>query len=68
MDDVCVAFKVHLGWVNAVAVGVDADTPAVLHVERVQLFGSGDREVLEPYHVAGGWAWSGCPSRRTPQP
>jgi hypothetical protein len=53
--DVCVAFKAHLGWVNAVAVMINSQTPTPCHAERLDLFKTKDREAVEPYHVAGGW-------------
>jgi len=56
MDPVCIAFKAHMGWVNAVAVDLLADTPRPILAERVDLIDSGSREFLEPYHVAGGWS------------
>jgi hypothetical protein len=56
MDRVCVAFKAHMGWVNAVATSIDVDTATPLHCQRVDLSSDKDREVTEPYHVAGGWA------------
>ena len=55
MIPICIAFKAHLGWVNAVAVHADADEPSPVFAERVELLGAGNREVVEPYHVAGGW-------------
>lgn len=56
MRDVCVAIKAHQGWVNTVAVLLDAGEPLALHVQRVELVDGSDRETLEPYHVAGGWS------------
>ena len=64
MSSVCVAFKAHLGWVNAVAVEVNAKTPKPVHAQRVELLHDPQREVTEPYHVAGGW--SGL--QRVPRP
>ena len=55
MIPVCVAFKAHLGWVNAVAVNAESETPSPVHAQRVELIDSEDIEVKEPYHVAGGW-------------
>jgi len=50
------AFKAHIGWVNAV---VDVGGPAGPRPSwagRIDLFGeSPPREVIEPFHVAGGW-------------
>ena len=56
MKPVCVAFKAHLGWVNAVAVTIGANAPTPVHAQRIDLLDGKDREALEPYHVAGGWA------------
>ena len=56
MDDVCIAFKAHLGWVNAVAVRTGTEQPEPVLVERVRLVSGNDREASEPYHVAGGWS------------
>ncbi|HIG43865.1 MAG: hypothetical protein ABGY96_25180 [bacterium] len=55
MKEVCVAFKAHMGWVNAVAVLVETDSPTPLHTQRIDLIDGEDREAAEPYHVAGGW-------------
>jgi hypothetical protein len=55
VDPVCVAFKAHLGWVNAVAVLARRSRPTPVHAERIDLFSADDREAVEPYHVAGGW-------------
>ena len=55
MAAVCIAFKAHMGWINAVAVDAAKRQPLPLHAERLQLFDNADREVIEPYHVAGGW-------------
>lgn len=55
METVCVAFKAHLGWVNAVAVRSRARRPAAVLAMRLDLFDGSDREAVEPYHVAGGW-------------
>jgi len=55
MTDVVIAFKAHLGWLNAVGVAFDAAEPRPLWVRRVELTDRDDREASEPYHVAGGW-------------
>ncbi len=55
MTSVCVAFKAHMGWLNSVAVVAGTDSPEPVRVERVDLFRGEAREVVEPYHVAGGW-------------
>lgn len=55
MTGICVAFKAHLGWLNAVGVVVNRPAPEPRHVQRVDLFAEQPREVVEPYHVAGGW-------------
>jgi len=55
MKSVCVAFKAHQGWVNSVAIDTASSTPAPVLAQRIELFEAGDREVTEPYHVAGGW-------------
>jgi hypothetical protein len=55
VDAVCVAFKAHMGWLNAVAVMTAADEPRPLFAGKVTLVGDDDREAREPYHVAGGW-------------
>ena len=65
MEAVCVAFKAHMGWVNAVVVQVGADSPKPLLAQRIDLVESEDREVLEPYHVAGGW--QGLQSYKRPE-
>jgi len=52
---VCVALKAHLGWLNSVAVTAGLTQPEPAHVERLRLFTNQPREVVEPYHVAGGW-------------
>jgi len=65
MEAVCVAFKAHMGWVNAVAVQVEADSPRPLLAQRIDLVAGEDREVLEPYHVAGGW--QGLKSYKRPE-
>jgi hypothetical protein len=64
MQDVCVAFKAHMGWVNAVAVSCDGPAVTVHDVRRLDLVGKVDRETAEPYHVAGGWHGL----ERTPRP
>jgi hypothetical protein len=64
-DPVCVAFKAHMGWVNAVAVKVEADSPRPLLAQRIDLVEGEDREMTEPYHVAGGW--QGLKSYRRPE-
>ncbi|MCZ6709942.1 MAG: hypothetical protein O7B25_06250, partial [Gammaproteobacteria bacterium] len=56
MESVCVAFKAHMGWVNAVVVAISTDTPNPIHAQRIDLLDGKDRETLEPYHVAGGWS------------
>ena len=57
MISVCTAFKAHLGWVNAVAVDVDAASPTLRLARRIDLFNDeDDPEVVSPYHVAGGWS------------
>ena len=56
MQSVCVAFKAHLGWVNAVVVDIRSATPNPIHALRIDLLDGKDRETLEPYHVAGGWS------------
>jgi hypothetical protein len=55
MTRVCVGFKAHLGWINAVAIDMQSATPRPLDVRRVELFDDAERSVREPYHVAGGW-------------
>ncbi len=55
MKDVCVAFKAHMGWVNAVPVLVNGRAMAPLPARRVNLVETDAREVREPYYVAGGW-------------
>ncbi len=55
MKNVCVAFKAHMGWVNAVPVLVNGKDLSPLPARRVDLIDTDDREVREPYHVAGGW-------------
>ena len=50
-----VAFKAHLGWVNAVGIASDDDDPGARFVKRIELFEGAPREAVEPYHVAGGW-------------
>ncbi len=55
MKTVCVSFKAHMGWTNAVAVLVDAPSPTPVYTGRVDLVATDDRDVSEPYHVAGGW-------------
>ncbi len=59
---VCVGFKAHMGWLNAVAVAVRAtpDTapknlPVAVDARRIDFAGGQPREVGEPYHAAGGW-------------
>jgi len=64
MTAVCIAFKAHMGWVNAVAAAMTASRPKPLLAERVDLFRGQGRDVVEPYHVAGGW--DGL--ERVPQP
>ena len=56
MQSICVAFKAHMGWVNTVAVRVNTDMPLPLNAQRVDLLGATSRDVVEPYHVAGGWS------------
>ncbi len=55
MISVCVAFKAHQGWINAVAIDADKQNPLPLNVRRLELSVGADRELSEPYHVAGGW-------------
>ncbi len=55
VEQVCVAFKAHMGWVNAVAVARSGPRLRCLRAERVDLLPHGDRDLIEPYHVAGGW-------------
>jgi hypothetical protein len=55
MVDVCIAFKAHMGWVNAVAVACAKGAPKPLHAQRIELVENSARDVQEPYHVAGGW-------------
>lgn len=55
MEPVCIALKAHLGWVNAVAVARNHRHLRCLRAERVELLPGGDRNLREPYHVAGGW-------------
>ena len=55
MTPVCIAFKAHLGWLNAVTVVAGTRTPEPVRAERLDLFRDQSREVVEPYHVAGGW-------------
>lgn len=55
MTEVCVAFKAHLGWVNAVAVAGNTGTVDCRDARRLTLVDDADREAAEPYHVAGGW-------------
>lgn len=55
MEDVCVAFKAHMGWVNAGAVLAAGKSLSPLPARRVDLIETEDRSVREPYHVAGGW-------------
>ena len=55
VDGVCVAFKAHLGWVNAVAVACGAEAVDCRDARRLDLVAGRDRETAEPYHVAGGW-------------
>jgi len=55
MTPIVVAFKAHMGWVNAVAVVINQPTPVVTHALRIDLVDSNNRSVREPYHVAGGW-------------
>jgi hypothetical protein len=65
MEAVCVAFKAHMGWVNAVVVQVGADSPKPLLAQRIDLVEGEVREVTEPYHVAGGW--QGLQSSKRPE-
>lgn len=55
MKSVCVAFKAHQGWINSVAIDTASSAPAPMLAQRIELFETDDREVTEPYHVAGGW-------------
>ncbi len=55
MQPVCVAFKAHQGWAAAVAVACGAVEPLPVAGYRVELVDLGNREIAEPYHVAGGW-------------
>lgn len=55
MTDWIIAFKAHLGWVNAVGIASTDDAPGARFVERIELFDGAPREAIEPYHVAGGW-------------
>lgn len=55
MRPACVAFKAHLGWVNAVAVRADTGDPVPIAAQRLDLLEEDDRGLSEPYHVAGGW-------------
>ena len=48
MQNVCVACKAHLGWVNAVAVAMQTSEPAPLLAQRIELVNRGDREAIEP--------------------
>ncbi|MDH3645084.1 MAG: hypothetical protein OES38_23485, partial [Gammaproteobacteria bacterium] len=41
---------------NAVVVEVGPKTPKPVYAQRVDLIDAEDREVREPYHVAGGWS------------
>lgn len=54
MKQVCVALKAHMGWLNAVAV-TSAAEPTPCWAQRLDLAAAEDRELTEPYHVAGGW-------------
>ena len=56
MISVCIAFKAHLGWVNAVGVDVDAQSPTLRFARRIDLFDDDDPELASPYHVAAGWS------------
>ena len=55
MTDWIIAFKAHLGWVNAVGIASTDDEPGARFVERIELFDGAPREAIEPYHLAGGW-------------
>ncbi len=54
-SEVSIAFKAHMGWVNAVVVLSGTPEPEPLRVQRITIADKADREVSEPYHVAGGW-------------
>lgn len=56
MTPIVVAFKAHMGWVNAVAVVINQPIPTITHAARIDLVESDDPAVREPYHVAGGWS------------
>ncbi len=51
----CVAFKAHQGWAAATAVDCTGQALRPLAALRVQIVDPDNREVAEPYHVAGGW-------------
>lgn len=52
---VAVGFKAHLGWLSAVALTLNPETPEPVLTTRLDLFTDQPRDIREPFHVAGGW-------------
>ena len=55
MQALCLAIKVHMGWINCAVVRCGFKWPEIARLERLDLDPDGDRELLEPWHVAAGW-------------
>lgn len=50
-----IGLSAHQGWAAAAAVAVERGRLRVLRTDRIETAPAGDREALEPYHVAGGF-------------
>lgn len=55
MKRASIGVSAHLGWASTATVRVDRGVLRVLATDRIETARPGDREALEPYHVAGGF-------------
>jgi hypothetical protein len=55
MRRAAIGLSAHLGWAATACIAVSRGRLRVLRSDRLELSASGDREVVEPYHVAGGF-------------
>lgn len=55
MKRASIGISAHMGWAATAVVVVESDRLRVFRTDRIETGKSGDREALEPYHVAGGF-------------
>lgn len=55
MKSASIGVSAHLGWAATAVVAFDRSELRILRTDRIETYPEGDKEALEPYHVAGGF-------------